>query len=93
MNIEIRYKSSAFEHGVTRTDIRWAFNTAIHDCLMEPFTNRYVLVGFDTTGNLIEVMYNDLGENLVNNSTQCRAGIRCSNYWNSRRNPWLIMTT
>jgi len=66
MDIEIRYKSSAFDHGVTGADIQWAFNTAIHDCLMEPFTNRYVLTGFDTRGNLIEVMYNDLGKNRVN---------------------------
>ncbi|MDR1786818.1 MAG: hypothetical protein LBR23_10220 [Spirochaetaceae bacterium] len=74
MDIEIRYKSSAFDHGVTEADIEWAFNTAIHDCLMEPFTNRYVLTGFNTHGILIEVMYNDIGENRVNvfHAMKCR---------------------
>jgi hypothetical protein len=49
-------------------------HTAIHDCLMEPFTNRYVLTGFDTHGLLIEVMYNYLGGDRVNvfHAMKCR---------------------
>lgn len=32
--------------------------TALVDELMEGFNNKYLVVGFDTNGNCIEVMYN-----------------------------------
>jgi len=32
---------------------------------MEGFDNKYLLLGFNTNGNLLEVMYNDLGEDKV----------------------------
>jgi len=63
MNIKIIYKNSSFKHGETKADIRWAFNTAEYDNLIEGFENKYLLIGFNTKGNLIEVIYNDLGEN------------------------------
>jgi hypothetical protein len=66
MNTEVVCKTSAFKHGVTEADIRWAFNTAKYDNLMDGSENKYLLVGFDTHGNPLEVMYNDLGENRVN---------------------------
>ena len=65
MALEIIYKQSAFKHGFTPSDILWAFNTAKYDRLMEGFDNKFLLIGFNTKGNLIEVMYNDLGEERV----------------------------
>ena len=63
MNIKIIFKKSAFKHGVTEADIRWAFNTAKYDNLIEGFDNKYLLIGFNTKGNLIEIIYNELGDN------------------------------
>ena len=65
MAIEIVYKQSAFKHGVTKSDILWAFNTAKYDRLVEGFDNKYLLLGINTHGNLLEVMYNDLGDDKV----------------------------
>jgi hypothetical protein len=65
MYLEIVYKQSAFKHGITKSDIRWAFNTAKYDRLVEGFDNKYLLLGFATNGNLLEVLYNDLGDDKV----------------------------
>jgi len=65
MYLEIVYKQSAFKHDVTKSDIVWAFNTAKYDRIMEGYDNKYLLLGFSTSGNLLEVMYNDLGEDKV----------------------------
>jgi hypothetical protein len=74
MALEIVYKQSAFKHGVTESDILWAFNTAKYDCLIEGFDNKYLLLGFSTHGSLLEVMYNDLGEDRVSvfHAMSCR---------------------
>jgi hypothetical protein len=65
MYFDIIYKKSAFKHKVKKADILWAFNTAKYDRLVEGFDNKYLLLGFNTSGNLLEVMYNDLGEDKV----------------------------
>jgi uncharacterized DUF497 family protein len=74
MELTIVCKPSAFKHGVSESDIRWAFNTARYDRFMEGGDNRYLLIGFDTRGNLLEVMYNDLGSQRVNvfHAMKCR---------------------
>ena len=74
MDIEIIFKKSAFKHGVTEDDIKWAFNTARYDCLIEGFDNKYLLIGFNTKGNLIEIIYSDLGENIASvfHAMRCR---------------------
>ena len=74
MDIKIICKQSAFKHGVTEADIKWAFNTAKYDGLMEGFDNKYLLIGFNTHGNFIEVMYSDLGENIASvfHAMKCR---------------------
>ena len=78
MALEIVYKQSAFKHGVTGPDILWAFNTAKYDRLVEGFDNKYLLIGFNTRGNLLEVMYNDLGEDKVSvfHAMPCRNALR-----------------
>jgi hypothetical protein len=60
------YNRSAFKHRYTEQDIETALATALIDELMEGFDNKYLVVGFDTDGNLIEVMYNLVGEDIAN---------------------------
>jgi hypothetical protein len=43
MALEIVCKQSAFKHGVTESDILWAYNTAKYDCLVEEFDNKYLI--------------------------------------------------
>ena len=77
MDIKIVFKKSVFKHGVTENDIRWAFNTAKYDKLVEGFENEYLLIGFNIHGNLIEVMYRDLGNNVacVFHAMKCRKAL------------------
>jgi hypothetical protein len=74
VDIRIICKKSAFKHGETEDDIRWAFNTAKYDKLVEDYNNKYLLIGFNTHGNLIEVIYSDLGENTASvfHAMKCR---------------------
>jgi len=77
MYLEILYKQSAFKHAVTKSDIVWAFNTAKYDRILEGYDNKYLLLGFSTSGNLLEVMYNDLGEDKVSvfHAMPCRSAL------------------
>jgi len=74
MSINVVFKKSAFKHEVTEDDIRWAFNTAKYDSLVEGFDNKYLLIGFNTKGNFIEVIYSDIGENTASvfHAMKCR---------------------
>ena len=64
--LEIIFRQSAFKHGVTEADIRWAFNTVEFDELINGFENKYRLLGFNTKGNMIEVLYNLINGHRVN---------------------------
>jgi hypothetical protein len=63
MDIEVVFADSAFKHGLTKADIMWAFETARYDGPVEDGLNKRMMLGFDTKGNPIEVMYNELEEN------------------------------
>jgi hypothetical protein len=59
------FHESAFKHGCTEEDIRRAFALPRFDGLMEGYFNKFLLTGFDTRGNLLEVMYNFIEEETV----------------------------
>ena len=77
MDISIVCKNSAYRHGETENDIRWAFNTAKYDSLVEGSENKYLLIGFNTHGNLIEVMYSEIAENVASvfHAMKCRTAL------------------
>ena len=57
-----------------KADIEWAFLHPIRNGLLPDYTNKYLLVGFDTHGNPIEVMYNRIDEERINvfHTMKCR---------------------
>jgi len=66
MDLQFRFRESALRHEVTEADIRHAFDN--HHVIRQ-FMNRenvYLLVGFDTKANPIEILYNEYGDNGVN---------------------------
>ncbi|MCL1930258.1 MAG: hypothetical protein FWF55_00450 [Treponema sp.] len=66
MEPEFRFRKSAFKHGVTEADIRYAFETC---CFIDRYKNRenvYLLLGFDLNANPVEILYNVFGKNGVN---------------------------
>ena len=68
-------KPSAFKHGVTDADIRWAFSTARYDLPVEGDEDKRLLIGFNTAGNPLEIMYNELDDGRINvfHAMPCRS--------------------
>ena len=54
----ILYTKSAFKHGFTQDDIERAIETRIYEDLLKGEDEIYVIIGFDTVANPIEVFYN-----------------------------------
>jgi hypothetical protein len=66
MEREFVFCDSAFKHGFTEADIRHAFETC---CYVDQYKNRenvYLLLGFDTNANPVEVLYNAYGRDGAN---------------------------
>ena len=57
------FHEAAFKHNFTEADIRTAFTRPLFDGLLEDYDKKFLLTGFDTKGNLIEIMYNFVDEN------------------------------
>ena len=77
MDLEIRFRQSAFRHSLTEEDVRHAFLTKEYDAeLDEPLSiNKHLLIGFDRNANLIEILYNTIDENAVRvfHAMKCRS--------------------
>jgi hypothetical protein len=71
---DIIFILSAFNHGVTEEDIRWAFKTVKYNSPLEGDEDKYLLIGFNTSANPLEIMYNELddGTACVFHAMPCR---------------------
>ena len=76
MEPEFVFVPSVFKHGVTEEDIRYAYETKIYDGPLQDYGNKYGFVGFNRTGNPIEVFYNPIGNDTVKvfHAMNCREG-------------------
>jgi len=59
---DIICRPSAFKHDITEADIRWAFTTAVYDLPEEDDEEKRLLIGFNTKGNPLEIMYSELDD-------------------------------
>jgi hypothetical protein len=77
MDESIEFNRAAFRHGVTAEDIRRAGKMFLYEEPMANEVNKHLLVGFDTHGNLIEVMYNRIDMDTINvfHAMPCRKAI------------------
>ena len=68
------FNPSAFKHNIAEKDIEAAMATPLFDELIVGYDNKYLLIGFDTSGNLIEVMYNLVDGDIANifHAMNCR---------------------
>ena len=62
----IEFNKSAFKHGISEDDIHWAFFHSCYDGPIEEMENKFLRLGFDKSGNLLEIMYNEIDENSIN---------------------------
>jgi hypothetical protein len=71
----IRFIPAAFKHGIREADIRWAFMHPRYDGPVEDMENKYIRIGFDPHGNLLEIMYNEINESTATifHAMKCRS--------------------
>ena len=62
----IECHDAAFKHGVTAVNICYAMWHPLHEQLLEAYTNKWLIIGYDTAGNLLEIAYNIIDDDTVN---------------------------
>jgi len=74
LTLEIYYNNSAFKHGIIMADIENAVSSFIFDNAIEGEDSKYLLIGFDTKGNLLKIIYNVINDNSINvfHAMKCR---------------------
>ena len=80
MDVIIRFSQSAFKHGVTEADIRWAFDNVLYDERLdesdgsEDIGSKHLLIGFDRNANHLEILYNVIDEDTLRvfHAMKCR---------------------
>jgi hypothetical protein len=72
--LDIEFNPSAFKHGVTEADIRFAFDNKLFDHPVARQEEKNLLVGFDIRLNPIEILYNEIDDHTVNvfHAMKCR---------------------
>jgi hypothetical protein len=75
--LEVFFNGAAFKHGIDEHDMRVALGSYLLDTAVANENNKYLLIGFDKNGNLIELMYNMIDEQSINvfHAMKCRKGI------------------
>jgi hypothetical protein len=75
MKRDIICKPSAFKHRVTLDNIRHALNNPWYEGALEGHENKYIVLGTDYAGNLLEIMYNEMEDGALNvfHAQPCRA--------------------
>ena len=70
----IEYHESAFKHGVTESSISYALWHPLHEQQLEAYKNKWLVIGYDTVGNLLEIVYNIIDDDTVNvfHAMRCR---------------------
>jgi len=75
MDTEIVFVPSAFKHTVSEENIRWVLlNHLVDGIIEEDNETKYLSIGFDKSGNLMEVMYNYIDEQTIKvfHAMRCR---------------------
>jgi hypothetical protein len=62
----IEFNDSAFKHDITEDNIRHAMGHPLHEQLLELYENKWLIIGYDTVGNLLEIVYNIIDDETVN---------------------------
>ncbi|MCL2832767.1 MAG: hypothetical protein FWD78_06325 [Treponema sp.] len=62
----IEINEAAYKHGITEADIRYVMMHPLHEQLLESYTNKWLIIGYDTAGNIIEIAYNIINDDTVN---------------------------
>ena len=75
MGKRIEFNEAAFKHNITEEKIRYALNRPQYEGPLEDDGNKYIVVGFDNSGNLLEIFYNNIDDDAINvfHAMKCRS--------------------
>jgi hypothetical protein len=73
----VRINKSALKHGILEADIRIALENFIYEDPIVGEENKFLVVGFDGSGNLIEVVYEYVENELIHvfHAMKCRKAV------------------
>jgi hypothetical protein len=76
--VEIVCRPPAFKHGIDEADIHKAFDLCQLNRAMPGREDTYLLIGLDRSGNLLEIIYNELDADTANvfHAMKCRKAYR-----------------
>ena len=66
MDEGIKFNQSAFKHGITEENIRYVLNRPRYEGPLENDVDKFIVIGFDNTGNLLEILYNRINCEAIN---------------------------
>ena len=74
MGMVIEFNLSAFKHGFTEENIRYVLNRPRYEGPLEEDEEKYIVVGFDNSGRLLEILYNFIDDKTINvfHAMKCR---------------------
>ena len=74
MGIGIEFNLSAFKHGITEENIRYVLNRPCYEGPLEDDDEKIIVVGFDNSGRLLEILYNFIDTKTINvfHAMKCR---------------------
>jgi hypothetical protein len=75
MSVDIEFNEAAFRHDLSKENIRCALNRPEYEGPLDNDENRYIVIGFDPVGNLLEIFYNEIDEHTINvfHAMKCRS--------------------
>lgn len=73
--LDIEFNEAAFKHDVTENKIRYVLNHPRYEGPLENDEEKYIVLGFDNTGTLLEILYNIIDEETINvfHAMKCRS--------------------
>jgi len=74
MDKNIKFNPAAFKHRISEASIRYVLNNPKYEGPLEEFENKYIVVGFDNSSNLLEILYNRIDDESINvfHAMKCR---------------------
>jgi hypothetical protein len=71
---DIEFNRAAFKHGISEGDIRHAIRHFIYEDEIDSGEAKHLLLGFDTSRRLLEIMYNIIDDHTINvfHAMKCR---------------------
>jgi uncharacterized DUF497 family protein len=62
---DIEFNQAAFKHGFSEADIRHAIRHFIFEEQIDEGDDKHLIIGFDTSRRLLEIMYNVIDEHTI----------------------------